>query len=64
MLTRRPDYQVPEVEVHEISEPALFLHLLTIETMKEFQEFQEFHRQIIEIHSPKLHGFDNNFSSH
>jgi hypothetical protein len=53
MLTRRPaDYQVPEVE-HEISEPALFLYLLTIETMKEFQEF---HRQIIEIHSPKLHG--------
>jgi hypothetical protein len=62
MLTQRPaDYQVPEVEVHEISEPALFLYLLTIETMKEFQGF---HRQIIEIYSPKLHGFDNNFSSH
>jgi hypothetical protein len=61
MLTQRPaDFLVPEVE-HEISEPALFLYLLTVETMKEFQEF---HRQIIEIHSPKLHGFDNNFSSH
>jgi hypothetical protein len=60
MLTQRPDYQVPEVE-HEISEPALFLYLLTVETMKEFQEV---YRQIIEIHSPKLHGFDKNFSSH